>query len=412
MTDIKFPSKVIHILEKLNKNGYQAYVVGGAIRDSLLMRNPKDWDIATNAIPDVVENMFNKTIPTGKQYGTISINLDGDIFEVTTYRLETDYDGRRPNVVEFSTNFMDDLKRRDFTINAMAMGMDGVLIDPFNGKEHLELGLIECVGNAHDRIEEDKLRALRAVRFASRYDFTISEDILEEIILVDIKQLSSERIRDEFNKIIMSEFPYRWIKFLLEIGLFTKIFPNKNRATVRMDSNNSTWKGLSKINGGLTGRLAVFFGDVYYCTDDIATIMKSLKYSNNEIADVVRILDHCNDVLDTHSDFKNFIVNVGEENLDKVFDFKLTNNIIRGSKKSVWKACFGALECNKIIESGCALRIGDLALDGRDLLSLGYEGEAIGKALNVLLKHVWKYPMCNTPETLKSVLEKENCNEK
>jgi len=319
MVEIKFPNNVKYILKELNKNGYQAYVVGGAIRDSMLGRNPKDWDIATNAIPDVVEDIFENTIPTGKQYGTISINLNGDIFEVTTYRLETDYDGRRPNVVKFSNSLLDDLKRRDFTINAMAVGMNGVIIDPFNGKKHLKLGLINCVGNAHERIKEDKLRALRAIRFASRYGFTISEDIIDEIVLVDVKQLSSERIRDEFNKIIMSSSPSLWIKFLFEVGLIAKIFPKKGRIIFDINSHKSRWGGLDKIGGVLTSRLAVFFGDIYYSVEGVVETMRSLKYSNKEILNVSNILNHYDSPLNTTKDIKHFIVGVGEENLESVY---------------------------------------------------------------------------------------------
>lgn len=168
------PNYVSNILSSLNDHGFQAFVVGGCVRDALLGIEPSDYDITTNALPDQVETIFSHTIPTGKKHGTITILTDTNMVEVTTYRIEADYqDHRHPNSVQFVDDLVQDLARRDFTINAMAYHPEVGLVDPFGGQSDLEKGLIRAVGDANKRFEEDALRMLRAHRFASRYHFKL-----------------------------------------------------------------------------------------------------------------------------------------------------------------------------------------------------------------------------------------------
>ena len=170
--EIQIPDKVDYILNELHANGYEAYAVGGCVRDALLGREPEDWDITTSAKPQQVKELFKRTIDTGIQHGTVTIMLDKDGFEVTTYRIDGSYeDGRHPTEVEFTSDLLEDLRRRDFTINAMAYNKEEGVVDAFDGMGDLKRHIIKCVGNPRERFDEDALRILRAVRFGAQLDF-------------------------------------------------------------------------------------------------------------------------------------------------------------------------------------------------------------------------------------------------
>lgn len=176
---IELPEKVKRIIAILQRNGYEAYAVGGCVRDAMLGREPQDWDITTSALPDQVKALFSRTIDTGIQHGTVTVLLDREGFEVTTYRVDGKYeDGRHPSEVSFTASLAEDLKRRDFTVNAMAYNEKDGLIDLFDGAGDLKRGIIRCVGNAVERFSEDALRILRAFRFSAQLDFSIEEETL------------------------------------------------------------------------------------------------------------------------------------------------------------------------------------------------------------------------------------------
>src|SRR5699024_3207230 len=178
---ITIPENVRTILKTLNENGFEAYAVGGCVRDSLMGRIPNDWDITTSALPLEVKGLFRKTVDTGIQHGTVTVLLGGGAYEVTTYRLDGEYeDSRHPKTVEFTSLLSEDLRRRDFTINAMAANEEE-LVDLFGGREDLEARIIRCVGDANERFSEDALRILRAVRFAAQLGFSIEEKTMEAI---------------------------------------------------------------------------------------------------------------------------------------------------------------------------------------------------------------------------------------
>ena len=209
---IYLPEKVKYIINKIYENNYEAYIVGGCVRDVLLGLEPNDYDITTSATPKVILDIFKdfKCIKTGIVHGTVSVIIDGDIYEITTYRIEGEYkDHRRPDVVDFTNKLEEDLKRRDFTINAMAYNEKVGLVDLFKGREDLNKKLIKTVGNPYDRFNEDGLRMIRAIRFSSKLDFTIEKETL--LAIYDnakiIKNISLERITDEFSKIILSKNP-------------------------------------------------------------------------------------------------------------------------------------------------------------------------------------------------------------
>ena len=207
---IQIPSHVEYIIGKLNQNGYEAFAVGGCVRDTLLGRTPGDWDITTSARPEQVKALFRRTIDTGIQHGTVTVMLERTGYEVTTYRIDGEYeDGRHPRQVEFTSDLLEDLKRRDFTINAMAYSHETGIVDAFGGMEDLEKRVIRCVGEPMERFEEDALRILRAIRFSAQLDFSIEEKTREAItrIAPNLAKVSRERVQMELTKLLCSDHP-------------------------------------------------------------------------------------------------------------------------------------------------------------------------------------------------------------
>ena len=208
--EMRVPADAEQIIEKLNEHGFEAYVVGGCVRDSLLGKEPEDWDITTSAKPEEVKAIFSRTIDTGIQHGTVTVMLNRQGYEVTTYRVDGEYeDGRHPKSVDFTTSLLEDLKRRDFTINAMAYNGREGLVDAFGGMEDLENRVIRCVGSAVNRFTEDALRILRAVRFSAQLDFRIEDETYEAISLIapNLEKVSKERIATELTKLLLSGHP-------------------------------------------------------------------------------------------------------------------------------------------------------------------------------------------------------------
>lgn len=226
---MNIPHDVLHIARTLKDHGFHGYIVGGAVRDLIMNRSPKDWDVATNATPDQVESIFTKTVPTGKKHGTITVFVDGDGYEITTFRQDGDYtDGRRPDSVTFANDVTVDLARRDFTINAMAYDpLTDSLVDPFSGVDHCKNRILRFVGNGRDRIVEDPLRILRGVRFAAEYNLCIDPDNYDLYSFYSflINRISAERIRAELSKMLMGENPLKALRLLDSFGLLRLISP-------------------------------------------------------------------------------------------------------------------------------------------------------------------------------------------
>ena len=229
--EIQLPEKVEYILNILHDHGYEAYAVGGCVRDALLGREPEDWDITTSAKPEQVKELFRRTIDTGIQHGTVTVMLDKDGFEVTTYRIDGDYlDGRHPKEVIFTSNLLEDLRRRDFTINAMAYSKEQGIVDAFDGMGDLKRGVIKCVGEAKERFQEDALRILRAVRFGAQLDFGIEEKTREAIaeLAPTLEKISAERIRVELDKLLCSRHPERLL-VAKKLGITAIVLPEFDR---------------------------------------------------------------------------------------------------------------------------------------------------------------------------------------
>ena len=219
--DIRIPAPVEQIIAKLNQHGYEAYIVGGCVRDMLLGREPGDWDITTSALPGQVKEIFRRTIDTGIQHGTVTVMTGSTGYEVTTYRIDGEYeDGRHPNSVSFTPNLTEDLKRRDFTINAMACNGSAGIVDEFGGQEDLKRRVIRCVGRPMDRFTEDALRILRAIRFSAQLDFSIEAETYEAIRVIapNLSKVSKERIQVELTKLLLSSHPER-MAMVYETGI-------------------------------------------------------------------------------------------------------------------------------------------------------------------------------------------------
>jgi tRNA nucleotidyltransferase (CCA-adding enzyme) len=420
------------ILEKLVAHGYEAYFVGGCVRDLCLGKEPKDIDITTNACPDDVEAIFEKTIPTGKDYGTITVMEEGIAFEVTTFRLESDYDGRRPRVVAFAKTLIEDLSRRDFTMNAMALDLNGVLHDPFDGRKDLEDGVLRFVGNPAERIYEDKIRMLRYVRFLCQYNLEPSDRAFGLGLPVDIRNLSAERVREEFNKIVMSDQATRGIQLLADYGLLVQFFPElmackgfeQHHPAHFEDVFDHTLSVLSLCEPNLVLRLAAlshdlgkvetltfdemgighFYGHQKQSVALLNVMMKRLKYSNKEIELVELLVYHHMRLYEnlTKAAGRRLLNQVGTEALDLLFALQLADTQACQGDRSLGVQQIQEMRtlCHELIIANEAFNLKDLNINGYDLQRLGYTGKEIGVVLKALLEAVISESCENTAEAL------------
>ena len=225
---MEIPQAVEKIIDTLEAGGFEAYAVGGCVRDTLLGREPEDWDITTSARPEQVKSLFRRTVDTGIQHGTVTVLENHQGYEVTTYRIDGEYeDGRHPKQVEFTASLTEDLKRRDFTINAMAYSKKTGIVDEFGGMEDLKRGIIRCVGAAQERFTEDALRILRAIRFSAQLGFSIEEQTLEAVrqIAPNLVHVSKERIQVELTKLLKSPHPER-MSLVFDTGIAPYVSAN------------------------------------------------------------------------------------------------------------------------------------------------------------------------------------------
>ena len=280
---INLPSKVKYIIDKIYENNYEAYIVGGCVRDTILGIEPNDYDITTNAMPKVIMEIFKefRCIETGIEHGTVSVVIDEDIYEITTYRIEGEYkDHRRPENVDFTNKLDEDLKRRDFTINSMAYNEKEGLIDLFGGKVDLENKIIKTVGNPYDRFNEDGLRMIRAIRFSSKLDFKIESNTL--LAIYDnaqiIKNISLERITDEFNKTILSNKPENII-YLFKTQLLNYLNISSEKDEKKIIQMYKKFALLSKFDKVLIKRLVALDYLIEELNINCKSFCKELVYS-------------------------------------------------------------------------------------------------------------------------------------
>ena len=441
MDKIVIPKAAQHIIEVLQNNGYEAYVVGGCVRDTLLGRLPKDWDITTSALPQQVKALFPRTIDTGIQHGTVTIMIDKEGYEVTTYRIDGDYeDGRHPKEVTFTPSLLEDLKRRDFTINAMAYNDKDGLVDLFGGRQDLKDKRICCVGNPVERFNEDALRMMRAVRFAAQLGFTIEENTFLAIqqLVQNLKKISAERIQVELSKTLISDHP-EFFKQMYESGITTVVLPEfdacvgvpQNSRYHCYDVSEHILKVVELVPPVLYLRLAALFHDigkpVVRTTDELGFdhfknhanescklakgILKRLKYDNDTSKKVLHLIKWHDCFLETKkSALRKMISKVG---LDIFPDLLILMQADAMSKhpthieESLQNLDKVEIAYEQIVADHECLTLHDLAINGNDLKRLGVkQGKQIGLLLNELLTEVLENPENNTKEILEAkVLE-------
>ncbi len=434
---IEIPEKAKFIIETITKAGFEAYVVGGCVRDSILDRKPEDWDITTSAKPYQVKALFPRTIDTGIQHGTVTVMLDKEGFEVTTYRIDGKYeDSRHPKEVTFTPNLSEDLKRRDFTINAMAYNEQTGLIDIFGGMQDIEKKVIRCVGDAKERFTEDALRIMRAIRFSAQLGYTIEEKTAEAIreLAPNLKNISAERIQVELVKLLVSSHP-DYLRMAYDMGVTKVILPEfdrmmetpQNHPHHKYNVGEHTLHALLAVPCDRILRLTMLLHDVGKpdtlsvdengithfhghptVGEELAKqILRRLKFDNDTIRTVTRLVryhDYGNGVDPDMRIVRRGIQKVGEDIFPLLIrvrhadvcaqsDYKKTEKLELLDK---WERLY-----HEIVAKNQCVSLKTMAITGKDLIALGMKpGKEIGSMLDGLLQMVIENPECNTREFL------------
>lgn len=433
----KISENAKYILKKLNKNNFEAYIVGGAVRDFLLGKEPGDYDFTTNAKPEDLKKVFADyhLITIGQHFGTIGVLLDGKVYEITTFRQDGEYDdGRKPKEVTYGKSLEGDCSRRDFTINGLALDSNGHLYDFFNGQEDLEKKVIRAIGEPGQRFLEDPLRILRGIRFASILDFEICEKTYEEMIQKrrELSRISIERIREELNKILIGPHPKKGLEILRKTGILKDLLP-EIQEMVGFDQENpyhaydlyyhslcTLEKTPPKIHlrlAGLfhdTGKIHTKFWDdevnfARYYTHEKKSVelakkrMKALKYSKKEIEQVLKLIkNHMRVHQDmTKKALKRQIRNLGEDLIFDLYDLFIADHFCTQPGRDSTFLIDTKTRIQKILDEKPVLNKRDLAIDGKDLLALGIpEGPEIGRILDELTDWTLEENERNTREKL------------
>lgn len=439
--NIHLPQDVSYIIEALENADHEAYIVGGCVRDILLGNSPKDWDITTNAKPDeiieVFEKLNHKVLPTGIQHGTVTVMINDTGYEITTYRIDGEYnDGRHPETVEFVSELKKDLSRRDFTINAMAYNHETGLIDYFNGQADLKDKIIRCVGLPSERFNEDALRMMRALRFSAQLGFKIRDLEKSAISLLanNLESVSRERIREELNKIIVTLDPN--IMALAESKLLEVFIPEikdiryfeQNNPYHNLTLFNHTIQSIKNIEPAIHLRLTMLLHDIgkpkvtsvdengifhYYAHVEESVIiaekiLNRLKYDRNTIDRVLILIANHDKSIRTKRSIKRMLNKIGEENLRDLINVKWADVLAqepRYAKERIRLLISSENILNEIILNKECFSLKDLAVNGHDLIALGIEpGKMIGIMLNRLLSLVLEDEALNDKEALLNVL--------
>ncbi|HAH61753.1 MAG TPA: polynucleotide adenylyltransferase [Treponema sp.] len=451
---VKIPAVLKKMHDIFASAGFQSYLVGGAVRDMIMGKEPHDYDVATDAGPQDVMKLFNRVIPTGIEHGTVTVLLMGYSIETTTFRTESGYsDGRHPDSVRYAATIEEDLSRRDFTMNAIAVNLsDGVIVDPFHGRGDIEARLIRTVGNAHERFSEDGLRPVRALRFAAQLNFSIEKDtysdIFEQKTLAVVRKISIERFRDEFTKMLASDRPSVALKMMEETGIMNMFLPEFSpcrgceQKDVRgfhefdvLDHLFYACDGAPKDN--LVVRLAALFHDIgkpavkrtehteagdvntFYNHEQKSaavteTVLTRLRYPTKIVNDVVHLVkEHMFHYESSWSDaaVRRFIVRVGTGYMDDLFDLRLAD--MYGMHRLAVRVHDSEAGKNlvelrnriaKVTAEKSAMSLRELAVNGKDLMEAGIPaGKDMGRILNELLSTVLDDPAQNTKEALLTI---------
>ena len=432
---ISLPQAAGKILSLLNEAGYEAYIVGGCVRDALLGREPGDWDITTSASPMEVKTIFHRTVDTGIQHGTVTVLMGGESYEVTTYRLDGAYeDGRHPTEVTFTSSLAEDLRRRDFTINAMAWHPEKGLVDLFGGVQDLEQRIIRAVGVPAERFQEDALRIMRAVRFSAQLNFEIEEQTLSAIkdFAPRLDLISRERIRVELDKLLRSDHPEKFLT-LSETGITAGIFPEFDRMLATPQNNPwhmynvgihtievmkavpadgiLRWSALLHDVGKLTTRttdekgIDHFYGHAKISADFARTFLRDLRFDNHTIDEVCLLVRWHDSWFDGSAKITRRVMSrVGADHFPSLLAIARAD--ARAKSPYGWKRLeplYDQVEerYREITAAGECTSLKTLAVSGKDLIAAGIKpGPEIGAALTLLLELVIEHPELNTKEDL------------
>lgn len=454
---ITVPQVLKDFNEVFEKAGFEAYLVGGAVRDIFLKKDASDWDVATNATPQDVIKLFKFVIPTGIEHGTVTVHFKNHEIEVTTFRTETGYsDGRHPDTVNYAATIEEDLSRRDLTINAIAVNLkDGKITDPFGGQKDIKNRIIRTVGNPHSRFMEDGLRPVRALRFAAQLNFEIEKNTFEEIsnaeVINKVSSISVERFRDELLKMMKAEKPSIGLKAMEETGILNIFIPEFNCCRNCSQSDDRGYHIFDVMDHNLYAcdgapkektlvRIAALFHDIgkpaskteksdngftiynFYNHERFSAqitrkILINLKFSNADTERVCHLIE--NHMFHYESNWtdaaiRRFLVKVGYENVEDLIDLRLAdmygkyNEPVRLHDSP---ACDLLIEFQERIEKvhneNNALSLKDLAVNGKDLIQAGIPaGKMLGNILNELFESVLEDPSLNTKEKLLEIASK------
>ena len=433
--EIRIPPGAARILRVLEDHGYEAFVVGGCVRDSLLGRNPNDWDITTSALPLQVKALFRRTIDTGLKHGTVTVLMDGEPFEVTTYRVDGEYlDGRHPSEVTFTASLQEDLQRRDFTINAMAYSEKKGLQDLFGGLPDLEKGLIRAVGDPAKRFGEDALRIMRAVRFAAQLGYEVEEDTVQAMkeLAPTLSKISAERIAAELEKLLVSPHPEK-LKMAYECGITAVILPEFDRCMETAQNNphhkysvgEHTIVSIGNARPDRILRYTMLMHDMgkpsckttdehgidhFYGHQEVSAqmandILRRLK-SDNETRRSVSKLVRYHDLTCglTGKSVRKAISLIGEDLFPLYLEVKDADTRAQSDFRFQEKMDYleeVRLLYGKILEERDCLSLKDLAVNGKDLIEAGMKpGKEIGEVLAAMFSDVIENPEHNDKEYL------------
>lgn len=440
MNDITIPGGVRRILDKLTGAGYDAYVVGGCVRDALRGKAPHDWDICTSATPAETKAVFDgeKVIETGIKHGTLTVLIEEEAYEVTTYRIDGNYkDHRHPSKVTFTDRLEEDLARRDFTINAMAYHPDKELIDPFGGQEDLRFYVLRCVGDPDKRFQEDALRMMRAIRFSAQQGYSIEQETEKSIYrnLPLLDAISKERLRDELCKLLIGSYVKRVL--LKHRDIIARIIPELC-ATFGFQQHNPhhiydvwthTVNAVDEAKEDLIVRLTMllhdigkpacfskdengighFYGHGAMSAEYAKTILTRLRFDNQTIDTVVNLIE-CHDAPLTASQrtVRRMLNKLGPDTFAKLLDVHYADVAAQAteyiSQRHDEIANIRVIASRELAAKNC-ISLRDLAVSGKDLLAAGYcPGPGIGRILNEMLQAVIDDPSMNNREVLMQAL--------
>ena len=437
---LTIPVNAEKILRVLENQGFEAFIVGGCVRDSILGRRPDDWDITTSARPEQVKALFRRTVDTGLKHGTVTVLMDKESYEVTTYRIDGEYeDGRHPKEVAFTASLEEDLKRRDFTINAMAYHPDRGLVDLFRGMDDIRAEIIRCVGNPLERFGEDALRILRAVRFSAQLGFSIEEETKKGIeeLAPNLKLVSAERIQTELVKLLVSPHP-DYLLTAYETGITRQFLPEfdacmetgQNTPHHCLSVGLHTLQSLLNIRPDKVLRLTMLLHDIgkpaVKKTDEngrdhfkmhgpagekmASAILRRLKFDNDTISKVCRLIRwHDDRPAPDMCSVRRAVNRIGEDIFPLYLEVQRADMLAQSAYKREEKAARleGVNECyRKILEEGQCVSLKSMAVKGKDLIAAGYApGPELGEILNRLLEHVLEHPEDNEKDRLLALLK-------